>query len=306
MLARRRFLTILAGSAAALTSSGQVNAGSIVWQGQALGAQAEIRLSGDRGPAAAALAASRDTLERIENLFSLYKPSSALNQLNKTGFLKMPPEFARLIGLADHIHENTGGLFDPTVQPIMTALARSKVLPSPRELQLLAEITGWQKVVRTGSEIFLTPKGMVLTLNGIAQGFATDRVVEVLQSHGFEPALVHVGEYRAGSTPARIGIAGSTDQILNEIQLQSAAIATSAPFGTRFQNGSGHIVRPDLRLVRPRWRSVTVEASSAALADGYSTALALTKSLDQVRELTAGPDVQTVWLEDREGQLLKI
>ena len=49
---------------------------------------------------------------------------------------------------------------------------------------------------------------MGLTLNGIAQGYATDRVVAILRSEGIEHSLVDMGESRAlGDGPGRPAVA---------------------------------------------------------------------------------------------------
>ena len=53
--------------------------------------------------------------------------------------------------------------------------------------------------------------GQAVTLNGIAQGFAADRVREVLAAHGIRHALIDTGEIgglgrKAGGEPWRVGI----------------------------------------------------------------------------------------------------
>lgn len=304
---RRRFLTILASGMASAAPLRSARAEPVTWRGRALGAEAEIRLFGtDQAQARQALAAARDTIQRMEKLFSLYLAGSALNRLNAAGTLHMPPEFARLIGIADAIHAASGGLFDPTVQPVMVALARTPDKLSPAERQALAERIGWAKVQRHRSELSFSVPGMALTLNGIAQGFATDRVSEVLNAHGFDPHLVHVGEYRAGSSPAQIGIGSAGGSLLDTLELHNASVATSSHGGTRFENGSGHIVLPGLGNHEPRWRSVTVQARTAASADGMSTALALTTNSGLAENAIAEGLVERVWFEDRDGRLVRL
>ena len=38
---------------------------------------------------------------------------------------------------------------------------------------------------------------MAITLNGIAQGYATDQIVSLLKKSGVHNALVNIGEYAA-------------------------------------------------------------------------------------------------------------
>ena len=304
---RRRFLTILAGCAASAATVRPARAEAVTWRGRAHGAEAEITLFGaNEAQAKQALLAARDTILRMENLFSLYLPASALNRLNASGRLNMPPEFARLIGIVDAVHEASAGLFDPTVQPMMVALARAKQALSPADRQALGERIGWNKVHRVRSEMSFSVPGMAMTLNGIAQGFATDRVSDVLNAHGLDPYLVHVGEYRAGSRPAQIGIGNADGSVLDTVELRRSSVATSAPGGTRFANGSGHIVLPGLGGSEARWRSVTVQAETAVHADGLSTALALTSSTDLADKAIANGTAKRVWFEDRDGRLIRV
>ena len=65
---------------------------------------------------------------------------------------------------------------------------------------------------------------MAITLNGIAQGYITDRLAARLRDMGFEQVLIEAGEIYALSsdTPWRVGVAGS------DRQLADRAVATSS------------------------------------------------------------------------------
>ena len=125
-LTRRRFLSI---SAAALAIPGAASAGkSARWQGVALGAPASMILAGVTPRAARPVFAALEAeLQRLERIFSLYHPDSALVRLNAQGRLDAPPpEMLDLLSLAGAIHEATGGAFDPTVQPLWQARATGR------------------------------------------------------------------------------------------------------------------------------------------------------------------------------------
>ena len=51
--------------------------------------------------------------------------------------------------------------------------------------------------------VALVRRGAAITLNGIAQGYATDRVVDVLRARGLSTTLVNMGEIRAIGARAR-------------------------------------------------------------------------------------------------------
>jgi thiamine biosynthesis lipoprotein len=260
---RRRFLQI---AAAAALAPGAGRAGTLRRRFVALGAEAEIVLHGPADLLPPALAAAEAEIARAEALFSLWRPDSALARLNAAGALDAPdPDFLDLISLCDRLHTATAGRFDPTVQPLWRALAEGRD-PAPARAAL-----GWHRVARAGNSVRLAP-GQALTLNGIAQGFATDRVTRALARHGLTRALFNIGEYRALGGPFRLGIEDPAAGFLGQLTLTDGAAATSAPGALTLPDGSAHILDP--RHGRPPvWSSVTVTARSAALADGLSTAL---------------------------------
>ena len=281
---RRRFLAL---SAAALATPAQ---GQTRWQGRAFGADCTLTLSGPTRQAEAALATLPALIEAIEADFSLHRPS-ALNALNATGHLADPsPSFRALMDLAEAIHRLTDGAFDPTVQPLWQATAKGRPNTAP---------VGWHHV-RRGLGITLQP-GMALTFNGIAQGFGADAVKAHLAAHGFTHALVDMGEVAALGGPFRLGLQDPTYGQLATRTLTSTAIATSSPKAT-LVNDHSHILHP--RGLPPLWSSVSVEATTAALADALSTALVFLTT-DQIVRLHH-PGLIRVTLVDPDGNLATV
>lgn len=271
-LTRRRFLSI---SAAALSVPAAAQAGeSARWQGVALGAPASMVLAGVALPAARPVFAALEAeLLRLERIFSLYRDDSALARLNARGHLDAPPpEMLDLLSLAGAMHDATGGAFDPTVQPLWRARATGGDEAAARGL------IGWRQVGFDAGRVTLARPGMALTLNGIAQGYITDRIAELLKSHGFGDVLVDMGEVvargRRGDGAAwQAGIAAPDGALVGRVTLRDRALATSAPMGTRLGDGRGHIIDP--AGAGARRALVSVSAPRAAVADGLSTALCL-------------------------------
>jgi len=303
MISRRRFLAVSASMAAFAAVPAQA---STMWRGRAFGADVSVTLTGDKTATQAAMNAALDTIRRMEKLFSLYDPSSALSALNRSGSLMMSPEFSRLIDICDQIHNLSDGLFDPTVQPLFAAMLKNGGVLNQADRQQLHPMIGWQNVSRNGSEIRFLRPGMALTLNGIAQGFATDRVTEILAAHGFTDAIVNIGEYRVGNDFAPLGIENSEHKGLARSKLSNAAIATTSANGYSFADGTGHVLRPDLTVRKARWKTVSVIARTAAIADGLSTSLALAKNETLARSLHKSGVVHAILLEDMSGNVEKI
>ena len=277
MITRRRFIALSAVtlSAAALATPGHV-ATRHAWQGRALGAEARLVLSGaSDAQARHVFARVVSELAQVEAQFSLYR-DSALTRLNRDGRLSHPSHhMLNLFALAGQVHQATGQAFDPTIQPLWLALATGGDPDTARAA------IGWHRLRMSRDEIRLDP-GMALTLNGIAQGHAADRIAALMRAEGFGNVLIDMGEVQAlGVRPQggawRAQIAGPEGQALADVPLTDRALATSSPLGTRIGPGSaphlGHILHP--KGLPPLWQTVSISAPSAALADALSTAACL-------------------------------
>jgi thiamine biosynthesis lipoprotein len=301
-LTRRRFIAISAAAACASHPALAFAGASrpTIWRGIALGAKAEIRLdvdgNGDEGvDAADIIKACRAEIDRLESLFSLYRPDSAVARLNRSGRLAAPDaDFLTLLSIARSVHRATGSAFDPTVQPLWDTFARihtefpddvtarQKAISAAHDR--LAGRIGFEAVTIAPDRIAFARPGMALTLNGIAQGFITDRIADLLRGRGLNHVLVDIGELRAldgrrdGSDwPVRIAEPGTGKASARTVRLNNRALATSEPLGTTFDAAGrfGHILDPRTGRPAAMRRQVSVEAPSAAIADALSTAFCL-------------------------------
>lgn len=259
---RRRFLTLSASFSALMGGRASANAYSDRWDGVALGAEVSLTLSGPRGPVRDMLARVPAMLDRIEETFSLYRPTSDLSRLNANGHLPPTQAFNAILPHIDRAHRLTDGQFDPTVQPLWQALAAGTD-PAPARA-----LIGWDRTGRDADGLRLSP-GQSLTLNGIAQGYATDVIRAQLRSAGFTHGLVSIGEYAALGGPFRLDLSDPAHGPLGQRTVADRAIATSSPGALRL-GADTHILSPDGRP--PLWSTVSVEGPSATLADALSTA----------------------------------
>lgn len=254
---RRRFLGIAACFAAtplcALTNR---------WQGQALGGLVSVTLRGPRTESQAALSELPKILEQIENSFSLYRPSE-LTQLNASGQIRASTRFLALLQDCQKAWKLTDGLFDPTVQPLWHALAKGT---NPQRAHSLI---GWDRVTYGPDNRVRLAPGQELTLNGIAQGFATDAIADTLLKRGFDDCLINMGEHRALGGPHRLALVDPLHGNVGQRSLNNTAIATSSPSALTLGNAP-HILSPQGHA--PRWSTISIETPSATLADALSTA----------------------------------
>lgn len=289
---RRRFLSIAAGLACfAAPVSGFAAAGLTEWRGTALGADAVIRLA--HPDANRLIRVALDEIARLEDIFSLYCPQSALAQLNAQGQLVAPAyELLDVLALSRQVYDATGGAFDPTVQNLWRAHAEAWAddhAPTRAAIDAALSRTGFHHVDFSETAVILRP-GTTLTLNGIAQGYIADHVAALLRAEGLSNVLIDCGEIAAlGTAPEGIGwpvrIADGP-----RLALRDLALATSAPLGTCFDAAGrvAHIIDPRTGMpVHSRWRQVSLTAPSAAFADAASTAACLARD---------GQELQT-WID---------
>ena len=296
-LNRRRAIGISAAAAGLALlpfgSHGATVAEEVTWQGQALGAPATLRIHHhDRAQALRLVDAVGAEVRRLERIFSLYRDDSDLVLLNRQGMRIAPPsELVEILQLCDSLWELSGGAFDPTIQPLWVTYRQhfsepdaDPAGPSARSLQAALAKTGFDGVRFNLDRIDFKRAGMALTLNGIAQGYITDRVVALLRAGGIESCLVDIGESRGvGQHPDgrgwRIGIADpkQAGTSLEVLEVVDRAVATSSPCGFEFDRAGGfnHLLDPHSGQTSRRYESVTVVAPDATTADGLSTAFAL-------------------------------
>jgi thiamine biosynthesis lipoprotein len=312
-MTRRQMITITAGVAgtAGFAGLGGVSKSraaqaapepSVVheWRGIALGAQTSIKLAHeDRRQAVEVLARCRNEVDRLESIFSLYRPGSEISHLNRDGVLIAPShEMRQCLAEATRIGRITQGAFDITVGPLWNFHARGSWKAGAElrkaELQALLKRVDFLAVHQEPGRVFLEHEGMGITLNGIAQGYITDRVASLLRGYGFSRVLVCLGEIHALDAPGdghpwTVQIDGAAGTAPG-VTLENTALATSSARGLVFERSDGpksteakrtrasHLVNPHTGEASPLWDQVSVVAPTAACADALSTGLSFVES----------------------------
>ncbi len=294
-LGRRRLLIAgAAGGLAILAGDARAVRGTTWrWQGSALGADSTILLAHPvREVVESAIAACRAEIERLERIFSLYRADSALSQLNREGRLDTPPlELVELLAFSARVSAATGGAFDVTVQPLWNLYAAHFAHPAadpagPGDAALAATLTlvDWRAVELDAACVRFRRPGMAVTLNGVAQGYITDRIADLLRERGFADVLVELGEIRAlgqrlDGEPWRAGIVDplAPSAVLRRVELADMALASSGGYGTWLDAGRRHhhLLDPATGRSATHHAGVSVTAARAVLADALSTALSI-------------------------------
>ncbi len=325
-ISRRRFIRISAAAAGLtlLASRRPARAGAppVTWRGTMLGAVATIEMHHeDRSEADRLITLACTEAQRLERLFSLYLDESALVELNRTGVLVAPAaEMVELLSASQRYSVLTDGLFDVTVQPLWDLYARhfsrpdaDPAGPAPPEVSAALAHVGCDRLSVNRDRIAM-PRGMAVTLNGIAQGYVTDKVVELLRAHGIAHSLVDMGEMRAiGSHPDgrpwEVGMADPDVPGRTKLTLPivDRAVSTSGAYGFRFDPRArfNHLFDPHTGGCAQRYKSVTTVSRSATAADALSTAFSLMAET-QIRAVLPQVDIERVYGVDGTGSVFEL
>jgi len=274
-----------------------------------MGADATIRFSGvGSAQAQATAAAAVAEIDRLEGALSLFREDSEISRLNRAGALDQPSgDLRRALALALAVAEATGGLFDPTVQALWRAYvdwfasADHTGMPPDAIIGTARQRVDWRRVGITASRIILGD-GQSITLNGLGQGYVTDRVAELFLRRGIKRVLIDLGEQRAlgprdDGASWRIARTGARD-----LTLRRGALATSEGAGCKFDaaGAAHHLFDPRSGRSAANWRRITVHHRLAAVADALSTAL-YAASVKEVEALLPRLPAVSVWATDADG-----
>ena len=274
-----------------------------------MGAGARILFNGiERDAARAAIDLIEVEIDRLEGALSLFRRDSELCRLNRDHFLQSPSaDLRRALTLAIDTAAASGGLFDPTVQALWEAhvdwfATAPDAGPPPEELIMRARTAVDWRMVRIEVDAIGLGHGRRVTLNGLGQGYVTDRIAELLAGRGLKHVLVDLGEQRAVEPrlDGRAWQIACADRA--PIALRRGALATSEGAGCVLGAGGAahHLFDPRSGRSAACWKTVTVHHRSAAVADALSTTFYIA-SADEIAALLPRFPGTVVWARDHAG-----
>lgn len=226
-------------------------------------------------------------LYRLDALWSVTSPGSEISQLNAAGEGTLSSDSTALLERALALAEDTGGLFDCTVYPLVELWGfptDTPHVPAREDIAATLPLVNSADVELEGDRVRLGD-GQRIDLGGIAKGFASTRVMEIFRSHGVRSGIVTLGGNiqtlgsKVDGSPWRIGIRdplGSASSYLGILDTQGKAVITSGGYERYFEeDGEIYIHILDPRTGRPAnsdLLSATIISPDGTLADALSTA----------------------------------
>jgi thiamine biosynthesis lipoprotein len=235
-------------------------------------------------------------LDGIDQSMSTYRPDSELSRLNAGPageWFEVSKELYEVLAAARAVSESSGGGFDVTVGPVVNLWGfgpdrRPRKVPSDAERQAALGRSGYAKLEldpaapRARKQV----PDLFIDLNGIAPGFAVDRIATFLSDAGQRNFLVELGGEVAARGPGlekqgwRIGIerpVPGSRAVERVVHLRDAGLSTSGDYRDFFEDNGvryGHTIDPATGTpVSHGLAAVAVIDKSAMRADALATAL---------------------------------
>lgn len=230
-------------------------------------------------------------IRRLENLLSVTVEGSDVSKLNAAAgkeSLDMHIDTQVLLARGKELGEKTGGAFDIAISPIVKAWGFTEAehsVPTQEKLDALLPLTDPADVILDGGKAYLQKEGMAVDLGGIAKGYTSDKVAELLKENGVESAVISLGGnvYAIGTKPGgekwEVALANPLDanDYCGLLSVQDKAVVTSGGYQRYFEeNGKKyhHIIDPETGYPAEKGLlSVTIISESGTEADVLSTAL---------------------------------
>ncbi len=182
------------------------------------------------------LADAEAEIKRIDALFDRGS-SSEIYKINNESPAAVSDETAGILRTAAAISERTDGAFDITTAPVSDLwgfYGGTFRVPSEDEINTTLKNVGFNKIHFDGNTVSL-PALSAVDLGGIAKGYASDRVSELLKSSGVSSAIISLGGnvYAVGSkpdgSPWSVGITDPKDKnaLAGTVNVSDKAVVTS-------------------------------------------------------------------------------
>lgn len=253
----------------------------------------------------AAVDAAIEEVNRLDGLLSTGSPSSEVSRINREGQGMLSDDTGSLLESAMTYYEETGGLFDFTIYPLMKLwgfTTKEYYVPSEEELRETLGLVDAGRVTTDGTTVTLG-EGQEIDFGGIAKGYTSARVMEIFREYGVAHALVSLGGnvQTLGTKPDgsrwRIGIQdpdSTRGATLAVVSVEDQAVVTSGGYERYFeQDGTTYIHIVDPRTgypVKGDLVSVTIVSRDGTMADALSTSL----------YIMGLEDAEDYWREHRE------
>jgi thiamine biosynthesis lipoprotein len=226
-------------------------------------------------------------VQRLEQLYSRYRPDSFLSAINRVaatgGSIRVDAETASLLNYADTCQRESGGLFDITSGILRRAWRFDRQqLPDETQIQALLAKVGWQRLRWNPPVLEFPEPGMELDFGGVVKEYAVDRAAVIAWEAGIRHGFINLGgDIRVlgphpDGEPWRVGVRHprQAGALIQSLEVRQGALASSGDYercivleGVRY----GHILNPRTGWPVRHLASVSVLSDLCVVAGSAST-----------------------------------
>lgn len=281
----------------------------------ALGTIINLKLYGKN--AEKAIEESITKLNEIDDKMSAFKDYSDISKININSgenFQVVSEETFSILRTAIKYSELTQGAFDPTIRPLVNLWGigtDAQAIPTKEEIHEKIKLVNYKNIIfnKDNNSVKLTYKNQSLDLGGIAKGYASDVVKDILIKNNIKNGIIDLGGniYALGEkedgTPWRVGIQDpftSRGNFIGVISVKNKSVVTSGYYEKYFiKDGKKyhHILNPltgypsESNII-----SVTIISDKSIDGDGLSTGVYI-MGLDKATKLIESiPGVDAIFI----------
>ena len=262
-----------------------------------------------------------DYADRKAWQFDHRREQGIVGRLNRTGRENLPEEVLSVLQTALEVASASGGAFDPTILALteLWSFDTGGRLPAQPLIEEARSRVGFSRVSISGDGKVVLPQGIGLDLGGIAKGAVVDLTADYLLKQGYEDFLIDAGGdilvsgMKQGRAPWRIAIRHprSAQAVMGVLELgtkgERIAVVTSGDYERYFEQEGvryHHILDPRSGFPAQGLVSVTVVASTCALADALSTTVFVLGPEEGLDLLEQFPDAEGLLIAERDAELI--
>ena len=267
------------------------------------------------------MAKAEEEIMAVDRLMSSFTDKSDLARINRAAghdSVVVDQRLCEVMDSAKKMAETTGGIFDPTVLPLLKLYGlrdNQPRIPDATSLERTLPLVDYRKidVNLAASRVGLEKMGAAADLGGIAVGYAVDRAVAVLKAHGIQRAVINAGgEVYALGTPRdqegwEIGIQHPSvpNRLAGKVVIANKAISTSGNYESNALADNrkvGHLCDPKSGSMIDPMLSATIIADTTMEADALATATFLMGAQKATRFIAAQKNAGGAFILGRSGR----
>lgn len=271
------------------------------------------------GPGAEnAVKAAFAEIKRLHDITNNFDPASQVSRINQAAGrdkVRVDPDLIAMLNRSNELADKLEGTFDVTVGPLTELWGigrKGDFVPSQADIDKVLPLVNYRLlgIDAAAGTVYLPKEGMKLDLGGIAKGYAVDKAIAILKSHGIASALVNAGGdvrvigRRPDGNPWRIGVQHprKADAIIAKLALTEwDTMETSGDYqryiikdGARYS----HVLDPRTGRQPRQLVSVTMALNNSADGDIFSTALLILGPARGLELLRQFPGVEAIMIAD--------